>query len=291
MTLLIIFLESLENKNIIKGVIHFAGLKSVSESIANPLLYWDINVGGSNNLLKVMNKYNCKTLVFSSSATIYGNQNKKPIKETENINPLNPYGNTKAVVEKLLFDIAGCNDNNLVKNKSPNGWRIARLRYFNPVGAHFSGKIGESPNGDPNNLFPYICQVAVGKEKLLKIFGSDWQTNDGTGVRDYIHVMDLADGHIAALQYLFKSEPQLITLNLGTGKGTSVLKVLKTFEEITNKSIPFVIVNRRPGDAAVAIADVQMAKNYINWQAKFSLNEMCKSAWKWQVLNPNGYEV
>ena len=285
-----IFSESAKNKEPIEGVIHFAGVKSVSESIYNPLLYWDINVAGSNNLLKVMQKYNCKTFVFSSSATIYGNPSIIPIKETTNISPLNPYGNTKAAVERLLADIAGCEDSRLIRQNSPTGWRIAILRYFNPVGAHPSGKIGESPSNNPNNLFPFISQVIVGKQSLLKIFGNDWETKDGTGVRDYIHVMDLAEGHISALRYLLKSKPQLITLNLGTGRGTSVLEVVKAFEKITKEVIPFQIIEKRQGDSAIAIADVQMAKKLLNWQAKFSLLDMCRSAWKWQKLNPEGYK-
>tara|TARA_B100001989_G_C24541103_1_gene467608 strand:- start:1254 stop:2336 length:1083 start_codon:yes stop_codon:yes gene_type:complete len=285
-----IFSETAKSKMPIKGVIHFAGVKSISESIYNPLLYWDINVAGSNNLLKVMHKYDCKTFVFSSSATIYGNPSKIPIKETANINPLNPYGNTKAAVEKLLADIAGCQNSRLISQYSPNGWRIAILRYFNPVGAHLSGKIGESPSDNPSNLFPFISQVAVGKQSLLKIFGNDWGTKDGTGVRDYIHVMDLAEGHTSALKYLLKSKPQLITLNLGTGKGTSVLEVVRAFEKITKKVIPFTIVEKRQGDSAIAVADVQMAKKLINWESKFSLLDMCRSAWKWQKLNPEGYK-
>ena len=284
-----IFSERKKNNQNITGVIHFAGLKSVSESITNPLLYWDINVGGSSNLLKVMNKHNCKTFVFSSSATIYGYPSVNPIKENFSINPLNPYGNTKAAVEKILSDVAGCEYTGFVKNKSPKGWRIAVLRYFNPVGAHCSGKIGESPLGEPNNLFPLINQVAIGKRSLLEIYGNDWETRDGTGIRDYIHVMDLAEGHISALEYLQNSDPQLITLNLGTGKGTSVLEIIKTFEKITKKVIPFKFTGRRKGDSAIAIADVQMAKKYLNWEAKLSLDEMCKSSWKWQESNPEGF--
>ena len=192
-----------------------------------------------------MDKYHCKVFVFSSSATIYGSPKKVPIPENAPINPLNPYGNTKAAVEQILFDIAGCDGANQISLKSKNGWKIARLRYFNPVGAHISGEIGESPEGIPNNLFPYISEVAVGKRDFLKIFGNNWPTADGSGVRDFIHVMDLVDGHCAALEYLLKAEPQLLTLNLGTGKGTSVFKVLKTFEKIINKKIPYQILDKR----------------------------------------------
>ena len=227
-----------------------------------------MNVNGTLTLLKAMQKYNCKTMVFSSSATIYGSPDTIPIPEGASIKPLNPYGNTKATIEKLLSDIAGCSNSNSVRLSSNNGWKIARLRYFNPVGAHPSGVIGEDPKGIPNNLFPLINKVVIGKIKSLKIFGDDWPTVDGTGVRDYIHVMDLAEGHCAALENLLIEKPQLLTLNLGTGKGTSVMQVLKVFEKITKKNIPYEIVSKRYGDSAIAIADVNMAKNIINWESK-----------------------
>ena len=275
--------------NPIKAVIHFAGLKSVKQSIKNPLLYWDTNVIGTHTLVKVMEKNNCKTLVFSSSATIYGSQNKIPIPENAPIRPINPYGRTKAAIEKLLLDIACCKDNNDVILKSNTGWRIARLRYFNPVGAHPSGEIGESPLGIPNNLFPYITQVAIGKRNLLQIFGDNWPTKDGTGIRDYIHVMDLAEGHCSALEFLLNSEPILLTLNLGTGRGTSVFEVINTFKNITNKNIPYEICDKRDGDSAIAIADVSMAKKYLSWESKRDLRKMCMDSWNWQSSNINGY--
>ena len=278
-----------EKNNKIDAVINFAGLKSVEESIKKPDLYWDINVRGTENLLKVMEKNKCKVFVFSSSATIYGNPDKVPIPEEEPIKPLNPYGTTKAHVEKILAELAGCNYQGGVLAESPNGWRIATLRYFNPVGAHHSGEIGESPTGIPNNLFPLISQVAIGKRKSLKIYGNNWPTADGTGVRDYIHVMDLAEGHCAALEHLLVSKPQLLTLNLGTGIGTSVMQVLKAFEKTINKKIPYEIIDERSGDSAIAVANVAMAKKYINWESKRNLHDMCKDAWNWQITHPNGY--
>lgn len=284
-----IFEDNLNTKDPIQAVIHFAGLKSVKESISKPINYWDTNVLGTINLLKVMNQYNCKVFVFSSSAIIYGSSNMMPIPENAPINPLNPYGNTKVAIEKVLFDIAGCNGTNEISITSKTGWRIARLRYFNPVGAHESGQIGEDPKGIPNNLFPYISEVASGKRNFLKIFGDNWPTEDGTGIRDYIHVMDLAEGHCFALEKLLKSEPQLLTLNLGTGKGKSVLKVLNTYEEIIKKKIPYKIFEKREGDSAIAVADVSMAKNYLNWEAKRELKEMCFDSWKWKSHNLNGY--
>ena len=278
-----IFNEFIKLNQPIQGVIHFAGLKSVKESIKNPFEYWDVNFNGTLNLIKVMEKFKCRTLVFSSSATIYGCPGKIPIPESENIKPLNPYGNTKASAERLLSDIAGCRDSGNILQTSPAGWKIARLRYFNPVGAHPSGKIGEAPIGNPDNLFPFISQVATGKRKLVEIFGDDWPTIDGTGVRDYIHVMDLADGHCSALEYLLISKPVLLTVNLGTGIGTSVMQVINEFEKIINKKISYKIVNKRSGDTAIAIADVSMAKKLLNWEAKRNLNEMCFDSWNWEL--------
>ena len=280
-----IFQEYINKNQPIQGVIHFAGLKFVQDSITDPTSYWDVNVNGTLNLLKVMNKFNCKVMVFSSSATIYGSSDIIPIPEDAPIKPLNPYGNTKAAIEKLLSDIAGCSDSQSTISNSNSSWRIACLRYFNPVGAHPTGVIGEDPKGIPNNLFPYINQVAIGKIKSLKIFGDNWPTKDGTGVRDYIHVMDLAEGHCAALEYLLISNPQLLTLNLGTGKGTSVMQVLKKFEKMLKKEIPYEIVSRRFGDSAIAIADVSMAKKVIKWQAQRDLDQMCLDSWKWQTNN------
>ena len=280
-----------EQKKVIDSVIHFAGLKSVKNSILNPIKYWDVNVIGTNNLLKVMDKYDCKTLVFSSSASIYGNSSSIPITEYENINPINPYGSTKAAVEQLLFNVAACQTyEKEIQKSSRSGWKIARLRYFNPVGAHHSGLIGESPSITPNNLFPIICNVAIGKRDTLEVFGDDWPTIDGTGIRDYIHVMDLASGHLAALNFLLNSRPQLLTLNLGTGQGTSVLQAVKTFEKVSKQKINFKILNRRLGDTAITIADVSMAEKYLNWRAKRDLKDMCASSWNWQKTNPNGYD-
>ena len=280
-----IFKENIKKSQPIQGVIHFAGLKSVKESIKNPFEYWDINVNGTFNLIKVMEKFKCKTLVFSSSATIYGCPDTIPIPENETIKPLNPYGNTKASADRLLFDIAGCGGKPSIVKNSPTGWRIARLRYFNPVGAHPSGKIGESPNGNPDNLFPFISQVATGKRKFLEIYGDDWPTIDGTGVRDYIHVMDLADGHCSALEYLLISKPTLLTVNLGTGIGTSVMQVINEFEKIIDKKLTYKIVNKRSGDTAIAIADVSMAKKLLKWEAKRNLNQMCFDSWNWELSN------
>ena len=274
-----IFSESELDKPI-KAVIHFAGLKAVKESVNNPLNYWDVNVNGSIKLFTVMNKYDCRTIVFSSSATIYGISDDKPILETAKINPITPYGNTKATIELLL--------NNIFKSDSQS-WRIANLRYFNPIGAHQSGLIGEAPVGIPNNLFPYITQVAISKIDRLKIFGNNWPTIDGTGVRDYIHVMDLAEGHIAALEFLLGSKAQIINLNLGTGKGTSVLELIKCFEAVNNIEIPYNMVPRREGDIGTVIADNSLALSCLNWRPKRSLEEMCLDGWEWQKLNPKGY--
>lgn len=275
-----LFSQSIKEGNPIEAVFHFAGLKSVRESILNPMEYWDVNVNGSINLLKVMDKYDCKTIVFSSSASIYGLSKHGLLHEDSEINPNNPYGRTKNTVENLLYD--------LYKKKS-NNWRIANLRYFNPIGAHPSGLIGEEPKGIPNNIFPYICKVAAGILKELKIYGDDWQTEDGTAVRDYIHVLDLADGHLAALDYLLKSKSQIINLNIGTGKGTSVFELVNTFQKVTNISIPCKITKRRVGDLPYLVANNSNAIKCLDWFPKRSLNEMCEDGWRWQRLNPNGY--
>ena len=276
-----IFLEEQNTNHPISGVIHFAGLKAVGESVVNPLKYWDVNVNGSRTLLKVMDEYNCRTIVFSSSATIYGFPNSIPIKEDEKIKPINPYGNTKATIELILKDLYDSN-----KDK----WRIANLRYFNPIGAHPSGLIGEDPKGIPNNIFPLICQVASGKRKKIDIYGNDWPTKDGTGIRDYIHVMDLAEGHVFALKYLLNNNPQLISLNLGTGTGESVLNLIYTFSKITNIEIPFEFSSRREGDVAISIANVSLAEKVLGWTAKRGISEMCKDGWSWQAKNPEGYQ-
>ncbi len=262
------------------GVVHFAGLKAVGESVAEPLKYWDVNVGGSQQLLAAMASHGCRTLVFSSSATLYGYPESVPIQETAAVQPINPYGHTKAAVERMLHDLA----------ISEPGWRIACLRYFNPVGAHPSGRIGEDPNGIPNNLFPFISQVAVGRREQVRVFGGDWPTPDGSGVRDYIHVMDLAEGHQAALEVLLNERDQLLTLNLGSGQGHSVLEVIHAFEEVSGQAIPYVVANRRPGDAAITVADPAEARRRLGWTTKRSLNEICRDGWAWQQSNPGGYQ-
>jgi UDP-glucose 4-epimerase len=263
----------------IEAVIHFAGLKAVGESVQDPLRYWDVNLSGSRLLLDRMQSRGCRTLVFSSSATLYGYPEQVPIPETAPVRPINPYGHSKAAVEQLLADLAA----------SEAGWRIASLRYFNPVGAHPSGRIGEDPNGIPNNLFPFISQVAVGRRDELQVFGSDWPTADGTGVRDYIHVMDLAEGHGAALETLFREPPQLLTLNLGSGTGHSVLEVIEAFTAANGRTVPYALVARRPGDAAITVADPDKAKQRLNWQTQRSLEDMCRDGWAWQSTNPQGY--
>lgn len=266
-------------KHHINFVIHFAAFKAVGESVMNPLAYYNNNVIGSIILLDVMNKYNVKKIVFSSSATIYGVPKVVPIPETESSKSINPYGSSKVVVESLLKEIY----------VSDNTWNIIILRYFNPVGAHKSGLIGENPNGTPNNLMPYIAQVAVGKLNFLKIFGGDYNTRDGTGVRDYIHVCDLADGHLKALQYLEKNKQEIQIINLGTGTGYSVLDVLKAYEKASNKIIAYQIVERRNGDVATCYADNTLAKKLLNWYPRYDLEDMCKDSWNWQNNNPNGY--
>ena len=264
----------------IEAVIHFAGLKAVGESVENPLLYWDVNICGSRTLLASMSKHGCYTLVFSSSATVYGYPKTVPISESTPIKPINPYGHSKAAVEQLLRDVVG---------SSPNRWRIASLRYFNPVGAHPSGRMGEDPNGIPNNLFPFISQVAIGLRKKLQVFGGDWPTPDGSGVRDYIHVMDLAEGHLAALKCLFAEPPQLLEVNLGSGEGHSVLDVIRAFETASGCVIPYQIVARRAGDAAITVADPSLAAQRLCWRSKRSLFDMCRDGWAWQSANPQGY--
>lgn len=265
----------------IDAVIHFAGLKSVSESIKYPLEYWDANVIGSICLLKVMRNYGCRTLVFSSSATIYGEFANGAVIESAKIKPKNPYGKTKVAIEKILMDVF---------ESEKNEWRIANLRYFNPIGAHSSGLIGEHPLEKPNNLFPFITRVASGIYEKLKIFGNDWPTSDGTCVRDYIHVMDLANAHLEALNYLFKNNSKLINLNIGTGKGTSVLELVHTFEEVNKLTIPYLITDRREGDIASLVADNSLAIELLKWSPKYSIQDMCKDGWRWQKLNPKGFE-
>ena len=275
-----VFQSAINNDLPISGVIHFAGLKSVSESINKPTKYWDVNVNGTINLIRVMEESNCRSIVFSSSATIYGVKDDSPIKESFDIESINPYGNTKIVIEKLLKDLY---------LSSPDEWRISSLRYFNPIGAHESGLIGEDPLGIPNNIFPLIMQVGMRRISKLQVFGNDWDTQDGTGVRDYIHVLDLADGHILAMEYLFNRKPQIINLNLGTGTGTSVLELINTFERVNNVSIPYEFTDRRRGDYATVIADNSKLVKVLNWEPKRDLLKMCVDGWRWQKSNPKGY--
>jgi len=263
----------------IEAVVHFAGLKAVGESVREPLRYWDVNVVGSRQLLAMMQSHGCRTLVFSSSATLYGMPEQVPIPETARVQPINPYGHSKAAVEQMLADLAA----------SEPGWRIARLRYFNPVGAHPSGRIGEDPNGIPNNLFPFLSQVAVGRRERLQVFGGDWPTPDGSGVRDYIHVMDLAEGHRAALDVLLAEDPQLLTLNLGSGRGHSVLEVVAAFARACGRPLPHAVVERRAGDAASTVADPSLAAERLGWRTRRDLAEICRDGWAWQSANPNGY--
>ena len=263
----------------ITAVVHFAGLKAVGESVREPLRYWDVNLCGSRQLLEAMQGHGCRSLVFSSSCTVYGLPEQTPISESAAIQPINPYGHSKAAVEQLLADLVA----------SEPGWRIARLRYFNPVGAHPSGRIGEDPRGIPNNLFPFVSQVAVGRRDCLQVFGGDWPTPDGSGVRDYIHVMDLAEGHRAALDVLLAEPPQLLSLNLGSGQGHSVLEVVRAFELASGRSVPYTVVERRDGDAASTVADARLAATRLGWRTRRSLEEMCRDGWAWQQANPEGY--
>lgn len=271
-------LTTLFSDHQIDAVMHFAGLKAVSDSVNNPLAYYDNNVMGSITLLEVMSEFSVNNIVFSSSATVYGFSDDKPIPETAPLSPFNPYGHNKRMVEQMLADVSIANPN----------WNIALLRYFNPVGAHPSGEIGEDPNGVPNNLMPYVSQVAVGKRERLSVFGNDYPTIDGTGVRDYIHVVDLALGHVAALNKLMQG-CGLLTLNLGAGRGYSVLELVQAFEASTGQKIPYEIVNRRAGDIAIYFADASLAKQVLGWKTTKKLEDICRDAWRWQTKNPNGY--
>ena len=264
----------------IEAVVHFAGLKAVGESSQKPLLYYQNNVVGTVNLLDAMREAGVRTLVFSSSATVYGDPQRLPLTEDHPLAPTNPYGRTKLMIEDILRDLA----------HSESDWRIALLRYFNPVGAHESGLIGEDPRGQPNNLMPYVARVAVGVYPSLKIFGDDYATPDGTGVRDYIHVVDLATGHLAALAKL-RSEGGLVTANLGTGKGCSVLEIVAAFAAVSGREIPYEVVDRRPGDVAICYADVSLAGKLLGWRASRDLRQMCVDNWRWQSQNPAGYSA
>lgn len=265
------------------GVIHFAGLKAVGESVAKPLMYYNNNVSGTVSLLEVMAEYKVTNLIFSSSATVYGDPESLPIDESSKRSCTNPYGQSKLMVEHILEDLAA----------SDNQWNLITLRYFNPVGAHKSGKIGEDPNDIPNNLMPYISQVAVGKLSKLNIFGNDYPTVDGTGVRDYIHVTDLAKGHVDALRYAEKQEKPVgfMPINLGTGKGSSVLELVTAFTKVTGQNIPYQFTARRAGDIASCYASADKAKQLLGWEAVHTINDMCEDTWHWQSMNPHGYKV
>ena len=262
----------------ISSVIHFAGLKAVGESVEKPDLYYDNNVVGSQHLFAVMAEFGVKRIVFSSSATVYGDPASVPIKEDFPLSATNPYGENKLTIEQILRDLHAKDDT----------WRIAILRYFNPIGSHESGLIGEDPNGIPNNLMPYVAQVAVGRLAQLRVFGNDYPTHDGTGVRDYIHVVDLADGHLGALRYLTQHQA-MITVNLGTGIGYSVLDVVNAFAKVSAKPIPYEFLPRRAGDVAINFADAKLAADLLGWRATRNLEQMCADTWKWQSNNPNGY--
>ena len=273
--------QEFSSDNPISAVIHFAGLKAVSDSISFPLRYWNSNVLGTINLLKAMDEFNCRNFIFSSSATIYGvNEKKKELKEDDFKNPVNTYGDTKYTIEKIL--------NTLILSNRED-WRIAILRYFNPIGAHTSGIIGESPKNYATNIMPIITRVALRKMEFLRVFGNDYNTPDGTPIRDYIHVEDLAEGHIKALEHLCKGNSRLLTLNLGTGKGNSVLQLIKIFEEVNSISIPYHLSPRREGDIEYSVADNSLAKRILNWSPKKDLRDMCKDSWNWVSNNPNGY--
>ncbi|MBB6479280.1 UDP-glucose 4-epimerase GalE [Spirochaeta isovalerica] len=266
----------IENK--IDSVIHFAGLKAVGESVSIPLHYYHNNLTGTFNLCSLMNKHKVKNIVFSSSATVYGDPETVPITESAALHATNPYGQTKLMLEQILQDLA-------VADKSLN---VAILRYFNPIGAHESGQIGEDPNGIPNNLVPFVAQVAVGKREKVYVFGNDYDTPDGTGVRDYIHVMDLAAGHLKALEKL-NSKPGVVIYNLGTGKGYSVLDVIEAFRKASGKDIPYEVTERRPGDIATCYAEPSYAEKELGWKAEKNMDDMCADSWRWQKNNPQGY--
>ncbi len=272
-------LDDVFKKHSIGAIIHFAGLKAVGESVSIPLHYYHNNITGTLILCELMQKYQIKNIVFSSSATVYGDPQTVPIKEDFPVGATNPYGRTKLMIEEILQDL-------YVSDKE---WNIGLLRYFNPAGAHESGLIGEDPNGIPNNLLPFVSQVAIGKLSELSVFGNDYATPDGTGVRDYIHVVDLAIGHLKALEKL-ASNPGAVTYNLGTGRGYSVLEAISAFEKASNKEVAYKVVERRAGDIATCYADPGFARQELNWTADIGLDRMCLDAWRWQSMNPNGYQ-
>lgn len=271
-------MSAIFEKEKIDAVIHFAGLKAVGESCSIPLQYYKNNVSGSVTLLEVMKEHGVKKLVFSSSATVYGNPRTVPVTEDFPLSATNPYGRTKLMIEDILRDLYA----------SDQSWNIAILRYFNPIGAHESGEIGEDPNGIPNNLVPYIAKVAAGVLDQIKVFGNDYDTPDGTGIRDYIHVVDLAIGHIKAIEKL-NDNPGIVTYNLGTGVGYSVLDVIKNYEKACNKKLPYVITDRRPGDIPITYADPSKAYKELGWKAERGIDKMCEDSYRWQSKNPNGY--
>lgn len=271
-------MEKIFTNHKIDAVIHFAGLKAVGESCRIPLTYYENNINGTLVLLEAMKKHNCKTIIFSSSATVYGNPERLPLDEECHLSTTNPYGSTKLMLETILTDLY----------KADQTWKVILLRYFNPVGAHSSGEIGEDPQGIPNNLMPFVAQVATGKLEKIHVFGNDYDTPDGTGVRDYIHVVDLALGHIAALEHI--KNPGVHIYNLGTGKGYSVLDIIHAFEKACGKTLPYVIDARRPGDIATCYASAKKAERDLHWTAKYSLDDMCASQWNWQSKNPFGYQ-
>lgn len=271
-------IEIIFKENHVDAVIHFAGYKAVGESTENPIKYYYNNVIATINLCDIMQKYFVHKMVFSSSATVYDLKNKSPLTEEMTLGATNPYGRTKIIVEQILKDIFDSN----------NSWSISLLRYFNPIGAHESGKIGEDPNGTPNNLMPFITQVAVGKRDELVVFGNDYDTPDGTGIRDYIHVCDLAKGHIKALNHILNNIG-IESYNLGTGTGYSVLDIVRNFEKVTGMKIPYKFSERRPGDIAACFADVEKANKILGWKAEKNIEEMCKDSWRWQQKNPSGF--
>lgn len=272
-------LDTIFEKENIDSVIHFAGLKAVGESVEKPLMYYDNNIHGTLVLCEAMKKAGCKSIVFSSSATVYGDPHTVPIKEDFPLHATNPYGRTKLMIEEILQDLC----------VSDPEWKVILLRYFNPIGAHESGLIGEDPKGIPNNLVPYVAQVAIGKHEFVRVFGNDYNTPDGTGVRDYIHVVDLAKGHVCALHKIEASDPGVLIYNLGTGIGYSVLDVVKAYGKACGKDLPYKILDRRPGDIATCYADPAKAKAELGWEAQFGIERMCADSWKWQSTNPEGY--
>lgn len=273
-------LDSIFKEEAIDAVIHFAGYKAVGESVFQPLKYYNNNLFGTITLLEVMKKYDVRELVFSSSATVYGTPEKMPLVEGEPTGATNPYTRSKLMIENILEDLSAAEDS----------WRLVSLRYFNPLGAHVSGDIGENPNGIPNNLAPYITQVAIGKLEKLNVFGNDYPTKDGTCIRDYVHVDDLAKGHVKALQYLETSKKGFDVFNLGSGKGYSVFEIIDSFEHVIGEKIPYEIIGRRAGDLPITYADTNKARDILNWEAKKGINEMCRDSWAWQKKNPNGFE-